>query len=475
LQVESEQDCTVVEEESFDLSVWASRINLKQSFRLWRTVGMRSGGLTSALLLGNRRFLSNLDQFHFRACGISHLLALSGLHVSILVAFLDRLLKLLRASKTVRAVVISLTAIGYLILTGCSVSAARAVLMACILYLAFLWRHEYDSLTALCTALMLILTVTPYAVLDVSLWLSFVAAGSIIIFYPPINRFFNKRRPQNKLLRICTRPLTWPCSAVAVGFLANVALLPLSAAFFGSFSIWSIPATLLFSFPVTLLMIGGTILLVCPYVPFLGEACAALEAFILEGAAFFARQNVTLLPLTDTRTEILLGVLSVALILLAVLKLRHRAWSLLLPLLFVAVTVLSYCAMRFPVKTDWQVTAVLQDHRGEICVYTGGGHVAVVNDTYGAVSCAQEIKKVVDDAGFTEIRDVILCNPSDQATYFIKTLAETVRVRKLYLPYPETPKDMAITEKLCEVAQSYGISVYANADEKLLEYLSPSQ
>lgn len=101
--------------------------------------------------------------------------------------------------------------------------------------------------------------------------------------------------------------------------------------------------------------------------------------------------------------------------------------------------------------------------------------MAVVNDTYGAVSCAQEIKKVVDDAGFTEIRDVILCNPSDQATYFIKTLAETVRVRKLYLPYPETPKDMAITEKLCEVAQSYGISVYANADEKLLEYLSPSQ
>ena len=165
----------------------------------------------------------------------------------ILIGFAELLLRKMRLPKLVRSILIPLLALGYLCLTGFSLSTVRAVLMACVLYLAFLSRARYDSFTALCAALMLILFVTPYAVWDLSLWMSFLAAAAIVIFSPACQKFLEERKQNWRLPMWCFSPVRGFLTALFVGVIANLGLLLLSAVTFGELSILSVPVTMLLS------------------------------------------------------------------------------------------------------------------------------------------------------------------------------------------------------------------------------------
>lgn len=194
-------DCTITGERVDTPMLALRRVNRRLCERLCTAVGEEEGALICALLLGNRSALSDETVLHFRRSGISHLLALSGLHVSILIGILEWLLGRFRVPKRIRIAAVPPLAIFYLILTGAAVSTVRSVLMVAVLSLAFLCAERYDSFTALSVALFCILAVTPYAVLDLSLWLSFGAAASIIVFMPAIRLI-----PHGRLWRFLPRP-----------------------------------------------------------------------------------------------------------------------------------------------------------------------------------------------------------------------------------------------------------------------------
>ena len=195
----SDHDYEILPERENGWRITASKLNTRLSYALRNRIGGEEGGLAAALVLGNRSWLTADTAVAFRRAGVSHLLALSGLHVSILVGFLELLLRRLHIPKVARAWIVPLFAFVYLILTGLSVSTCRAVLMICVLYIGILLRANYDSFTALCSALLLILVVTPYAILDISMWMSFLAAGSIVIFSPACMRTIDASPLRQKL------------------------------------------------------------------------------------------------------------------------------------------------------------------------------------------------------------------------------------------------------------------------------------
>ena len=162
-------DCEIGERDMTNPRVLASLLNLRLSYGLRNRIGGEAGGVASALLLGNRSFLSADTVLSFRRAGISHLLALSGLHVSILIAFVDFLTRAFRIRQRARFYLIPLFAFLYLVITGFALSTLRAVLMVVVLYLSILLGEAYDSLTALTTSLMLTLILMPHSVLSLSL------------------------------------------------------------------------------------------------------------------------------------------------------------------------------------------------------------------------------------------------------------------------------------------------------------------
>ena len=148
---------------------------------IYRFTDEESGSFLGAIILGNRDLVPDNVTRDFRRSGVSHVLALSGLHMTIIIGFFDLLLQNLYVDKRIRCVVLSILGFGYLAITGFSMSAARAVIMLFMVYLSHLLCEDADSITALSLATVLILAINPYALESVSLWMSVIATLGIIV------------------------------------------------------------------------------------------------------------------------------------------------------------------------------------------------------------------------------------------------------------------------------------------------------
>ena len=137
--------------------------------------------LLRAMLTGDRTLLNRSDlRGEFSRSGTAHILAVSGMHVSILAGALFFLFgRRPWASIPILAVTWSFAA-----MTGFSYSVVRAALMQTLFLAAPLFRRESDGITSAAFALLLILAGNPYAVASVGLQLSFAATLGMIWLAP---------------------------------------------------------------------------------------------------------------------------------------------------------------------------------------------------------------------------------------------------------------------------------------------------
>ena len=435
------------------LSVWNDAL----SERLSERIGGAEGGLAAALLLGNRSHLAGGDALAFRRAGVSHLLALSGLHVGILIAALDRFLRLCRVPRAFRVAPVILLSFVYLAVTGASPSTVRAVLMASLLYLSFVARRSYDPVTALFTALFLILAAEPYAVTDLGLWFSFAAAGGIVVFLPAVNRLFDRRgRAPYGFRRFASRTLKTVFLAVAVGLFAFCATLPLTALTFGEVSVLSVPVTLLLSPVLPFALVLPALALVFPLPPLTfaaGKVLALLRAVV---AFSSARPGVTVL-LDDPRPLVFVLLTAAALLFCAVVALRRR-WRLLLalPVLFAVCSLVSAYAVVPSAGRGVGLTYRSAGSREYLLFTRGSGAVAV--DLSGG-NYAYDLKADLNANGCTELKELILTHYDPAVTHLLDRVAATVRLGGICLPDPRDADEEAVAARVREEADRLGVRV----------------
>ncbi len=257
-----------------DVRLFFARLNDKLSSILTNTVKGDEGNLASALLLGNKDLLSSRITRDFRRVGASHILALSGMHMSLIMGALSLLLVRFIPKSAPRAVVLSFFALLYLALTGFSVSATRSVIMLLIVYLSWMISAEADSLTSLSIAGFVILLVSPGAVADAGFWMSFASTLGIIVYIPPINEFLKKRISKRgcKLKRILHKGMNSFISAVATSVAAIMPLVIVMCIFVKEISVFSILSSLVLSVPTAIMIILSLLLLPFYQVPYISEA-----------------------------------------------------------------------------------------------------------------------------------------------------------------------------------------------------------
>lgn len=436
-----------------DLRVILKNWNLRLSHRLRTSVGGDAGGLASALLCGNRDWIDGESNLEFRRAGVSHLLALSGLHVSILLGALELLLRLLRIPKRVRAGLIPVAGFAFYAVTGCSVSTLRAVLMVTVLYLGFFLRADYDPFTSISAVLAAILIVTPYAVADLSLWLSFLAAGSIIVFSPLFREFsvrlfgFMEDHPR------AARLLRTGFEGICIGTVANAALMLLMSRVFGEVSLASIPATLLLSPLLTLLLVSAAVTLI---LPFTAPVTAFLARVMLAVVSFFSDLPHVLIPVVSRSEQILLIVLTGILILLAVLPIKRKAWFLSVPALMIVTVILSFCLTAGAGARE----VSFPSGNGEYSLTSAHGHAVLTDHTVGTLSATYPVTAdALRNSRCTELDELILTRYYNSETHLIESLSDRVPIRLLRIPIPENARDAAIASRLSEVANARGIPV----------------
>ncbi len=145
-----------------------------------------------AMLFGESSAIDDEVTDVFRATGIAHLLAVSGLHVSVIVLAVNFILKKLRFPKALNIVLLSSLLVLYCYLCEFSVSVIRASLMAVFLLFIKMRGKPYDKLTCLSLVAIVVLCISPLQIFSVSFVLSFSAVLSIILIAVPLTRFLSK-------------------------------------------------------------------------------------------------------------------------------------------------------------------------------------------------------------------------------------------------------------------------------------------
>jgi competence protein ComEC len=187
--------------------------------------------LVAAMTLGEKSFLSRATKEEYSATGASHILALSGMHLSILIMLIKYLLprkwRLGRRSRYLGDTLLIAFTVGYVLLTGAPLSLQRAagmLILSTLLLPPFSMRPKADSLNTLFLTTFLILCIDPLSLFDVGFQLSVSAILGILLFSP----FFT--------LTIKKHPWVRKVSAIpATCIAAQLATGPLVAYYFHTF------------------------------------------------------------------------------------------------------------------------------------------------------------------------------------------------------------------------------------------------
>lgn len=200
-------------------------------------------GLMRAMLLGDKSMIPQSTLADFQDTGVAHLLAVSGLHVSILAAAVLFLLQ--RGNARVAFGLLTLFLLLYCAITAFSPSVVRASLMLLYAQLALLLGRRRDPLTSICCAFIVILLAAPYQLFQVGFQLSFCAVLALILLYPMLQQHLPGPKPFS--------------SALAVSLAAEAGTLPVVITCFGRFSLMTTVVNLLTVPLMSLIMVPGLI------------------------------------------------------------------------------------------------------------------------------------------------------------------------------------------------------------------------
>ncbi len=228
LALDSAKDISIEHTDAKKLSRAAAsyRERIISDFRV--KMGDDSGDLLAGMVFGEKRGMDQGVKTALYRCGIGHILAVSGLHVSVAVLVLMGLLRMCRVNKYVSFAVMEALIIFITALANYPVSAIRAAIMMNFFYAAGLFRRQNDSFNALAGAVLLICICQPYAIYDSGFILSVAGTFGIAVFAP----YMTKDMPRDTLLQKAI-------ANFAVMLCTTVCILPFSLMYFDETSLVS--------------------------------------------------------------------------------------------------------------------------------------------------------------------------------------------------------------------------------------------
>lgn len=391
-------------------------------------------GFTRALLLGDTTRLTYEENTAFQISGIRHVIAVSGLHVSILFSLVYML-----SGK--RRVLTALLGIPVLVLfaavAGFTPSIIRACIMQILMILAMLLKREYDPPTALSFAIFVMLIGNPMTVTSVSFQFSVGCMVGIFLFSRKISGYLMRLLGAPKGKSIRARLTRWFSGSVSVTVSAMAITTPLTAYYFGTVSIVGIITNLLTLWVIFLIFYG--IILACAlgtvWLP-AGKLIASVISLPVRYVLIMAK-TLSSIPLASVYTcsvYILLWLVFCYVLFAAFLLSRKKRPAVLLACMAVGLCLSLGASYIEPRLDPYRVTVMdvgqgqsilLQSHGKNYLVDCGGDDAQTAADTAAQMLLSQ---------GITRLDGLILTHYDADHAGGVNYLLSRIKADTLYLP-----------------------------------------
>ncbi len=147
-------------------------------------------GLANALLLGDSNFIDNEQKEIFSNANLMYILAISGMHITYIIIFLNLIMKKCDNRKSKYFIIVFL--IFFSQLTGGEPSVIRAVIMSCLILISKLFYRKSDTINNIAISCLFILLKNPYNILKLGFQLSFLGTLGIVIFNKKFSDIISK-------------------------------------------------------------------------------------------------------------------------------------------------------------------------------------------------------------------------------------------------------------------------------------------
>lgn len=447
--------------------------------RFKATLSARGASLYSAVFAGDGSDISDVDMLSVRRSGTSHLLAVSGMHFSVIMAVILSILTSLGIPIKARNILLSIIALTYMAFTGFSPSVTRSGIMLFVTYLGSFSGKIKDMFTSLMLTVTVMLAISPYLILNASFLLSSSATLGIILLLPALSELFERRhkRMLSDILRddelsLSKRMFKYigaasiefirgiPSSmitAVTVSIFALAFSLPFSLLFFESISLVSIPCGIILTPVVTFVLISAPFVLIFGGIPALGYALSFAGDAFFYITRLFSDIDGVYLNIGYTATKVIIFVFF-AVIAITVLFVKKR--KILIPIVsmfLIAVISCSYIseAVEF---SSVDITYKATTDSDAICVRADNGLVIADmgsdsrSDIKAAVASASSLKE-------NDVSAYVFTTVKSKSVSLVSYLVSNCKVDTVYFPIYASRHSAVLVEAAAEAASNAGVRV----------------
>ena len=396
-----------------------------------------TAGFVKALLIGDSTDFTYAQDRAFQVSGLRHVVAVSGLHVSILFSLIylafgrNRWLNLLFGLPLLLI---------FAAIAGFTPSIIRACLMQALMLLSMVVNKEYDPPSALAFVVLVILGINPHAITAVSFQLSVSCMIGIFAFCEPLRQYFlsfGKLQQKSKGKSMQAKLIRWITGSVAVTLSAMVVTTPLCAIYFGMVSLVGVIANLLTLWVIAFIFYGSMLACVAMLIwSSLGKGIGWLISwpvrYVLGISGWLADFPLAAVYTDSVYIVTWIAIAYLILIVFFILKKKHPGLAAITMTATLCVCVaLSWLEPRLDdtrvcVIDVGQGQSILVQQKGErYLVDCGGSHVGVTADTVANFLLSQ---------GIFHLDGVILTHYDADHAGSVLDLLTSVDADKIYMP-----------------------------------------
>ena len=426
-----------------------------------RMLGKEISPLARSFFIGDKSALSPRIERDFRRTGTTHLLAVSGLHIAILLGGLEWLLRRLTLPKGARIVAVGIAAVLLLLATGFSMSACRSVLMLFAVYLHYVFAKENDALTSLLAAVSLIVIVSADAFFDLGLWMSFLATLGLITLYPLIDAKIPRKRFSARPWQMLWGIFRFAVMTVLMSIVTGIFLLPIQWAVFREISLCTIPANLVMAPLGTCYLYAIPIALLLSPIPWLGDVARGLLGWLGQSMtsvlSFFSEQNFAMLSLRYRFAGVIVMLFAAIMLILLLVRLRHT-WILILP-----PVILTLCFAVCLFMTYHDEPPLVSDYtngKQRMLVVSDDGESLLFDLSCQTTGAYFDAADTMRKQATTDVDGLVLGHLSEEHPEILEQFLLYTVVHRLYLPHSLSEQNPRLAREIGAVAEEAGCEVF---------------